>query len=176
MTAIPIEQLQGWVRRSLATTPARWSQLATLPLELLAASPAPGEWSALDCLRHLIETEKYVFPVRLEAFATGADIPRFDPAGQPPAADPDASPVTLAGDFAELRRENIVRLGKLKLPDLDRTARHQDYGDVTLVQLLHHWAAHDLNHTVQAERALMQPFIAGAGPWQANFTDHLISG
>ena len=56
----------------------------------------------------------------------------------PPASDPDATPVTLAGDFAELRRENIVRLGKLKQPDLDRTARHQDYGEVTLVQLLHH--------------------------------------
>ena len=27
----------------------------------------------------------------------------------------------------------------------------------------HTWAAHDLNHTMQAERALMQPFIAGSG-------------
>jgi hypothetical protein len=28
-------------------------------------------------------------------------------------------------------------------------------------------------HTVQAERALMQPFIQGCGPWQVYFTDHL---
>jgi hypothetical protein len=35
-------------------------------------------------------------------------------------------------------------------------------------------AAHDLNHTVQAERALMQPFIAGSGPWRTAgvFADH----
>jgi hypothetical protein len=40
--------------------------------------------------------------------------------------------------------------------------------------MIHQWAAHDLNHTVQAERALMQPFIAGPGPWRAagNFADH----
>jgi hypothetical protein len=33
-------------------------------------------------------------------------------------------------------------------------------------------AGHDLMHTVQAERALMQPFIAGCGPWQPYCADH----
>jgi hypothetical protein len=32
--------------------------------------------------------------------------------------------------------------------------------------------SHDLNHTVQAERALIQPFVGGSGPWQAYFADH----
>jgi hypothetical protein len=27
-------------------------------------------------------------------------------------------------------------------------------------------------HTVQAERALMQPFVAGSGPWRGYFADH----
>ena len=27
-------------------------------------------------------------------------------------------------------------------------------------------------HTVQAERALMQPFVAGSGKWRAYFADH----
>jgi len=27
-------------------------------------------------------------------------------------------------------------------------------------------------HTVQAERALMQPFIEGCGPWRPYFRDH----
>jgi len=30
-------------------------------------------------------------------------------------------------------------------------------------------SAHDLMHTVQAERAMMQPFIAGSGPWRPYF-------
>ncbi len=39
-------------------------------------------------------------------------------------------------------------------------------GTVTLAELLQTWAAHDLNHTVQAERALMQPFMLGCGTWR----------
>jgi hypothetical protein len=27
-------------------------------------------------------------------------------------------------------------------------------------------------HTVQAERALMQPFVHGTGPWRPYFHDH----
>jgi len=38
------------------------------------------------------------------------------------------------------------------------------------------WAAHDLMHTVQAERALMQPFLAKSGPWRPYFADHDIHG
>jgi hypothetical protein len=29
-------------------------------------------------------------------------------------------------------------------------------------------------HTIQAERALMQPFIQGSGPWQVYFQDHFV--
>ena len=49
-------------------------------------------------------------------------------------------------------------------------------GSVTLAEMLHTWAAHDLNHTVQAERALMQPFLLGCGPWRTFFRDHEIGG
>jgi hypothetical protein len=38
--------------------------------------------------------------------------------------------------------------------------------------MLQTWAAHDLNHTVQAERALMQPFMRGCGPWRHFFRAH----
>jgi hypothetical protein len=52
-------------------------------------------------------------------------------------------------------------------------ARHQELGIVCLNELLHEWAAHDLMQTVQAERALLQPFIQGCGPWQSYFEDHV---
>lgn len=38
--------------------------------------------------------------------------------------------------------------------------------------LLNVWAAHDLQHVVQAEEALMQAFIPGTGPWRYEFADH----
>lgn len=157
---------------ALSTIPERWQRLtATLPRDLLTRAPAPGEWSAVACLQHLLDTERYVFPARVRAFLTGQDIPAFDPDTQEhDAAEPD--PAALAAELARRRVESIALLSTLKPDDLARTAQHSELGRVTLGQMLHEWVAHDLNHTVQAERALMQPFIAGCGPWRDNFADH----
>jgi len=70
-------------------------------------------------------------------------------------------------------RPSIQTTRAQKWTPLPRTARHQELGPVTLEQLLHEWAAHDLMHTVQAERALMRPFIEGCGPWRPYFADHI---
>lgn len=83
------------------------------------------------------------------------------------------APDGLAKEFAALRAESLVLFGQLAPFDLARQARHQMFGLVTLSELLHEWAGHDLMHTIQAERALMQPFIQGCGPWQAHFRDHI---
>jgi hypothetical protein len=83
--------------------------------------------------------------------------------------------LALANEFSRLRQQSLALLAKLAPADLPRKARHQELGLVTLDQLLHEWAAHDLMHTVQAERALMQPFIDGCGPWHPYFADHAAS-
>ena len=36
------------------------------------------------------------------------------------------------------------------------------------------WSGHDLMHTVQGERAILQPFIDGCGPWRKYFSDHIV--
>jgi hypothetical protein len=82
--------------------------------------------------------------------------------------------VDLAGEFQELRAGGLSRLDEVARGDLAKRARHAELGMVTLSELLHEWAAHDLMHTVQAERALMQPFILGSGPWQVYFQDHFV--
>ena len=92
-------------------------------------------------------------------------------------ATPDASqsPAALAAEFAQLRAESLRALAEVTTADLARTARHSELGLVTMGEMLHEWAGHDLMHTVQAERALMQPFIRGCGPWQAYFKDHIVA-
>jgi hypothetical protein len=155
----------------LAATPARWNMLCeALAPELLRRAPTAGEWSALECLLHILDTEK-VFTERVEAFLAGVNFPAFNPdeegkhdTGQPPAA--------LAAEFAALRAESLELLRGLTAADLPRGAVHAELGPVVLDQMLHEWAAHDLMHTVQAERALMQPFIAQCGPWRKYFADH----
>jgi len=160
----------------LRTTPRRWDDLtASLPAELLRTAPARGEWSALDCLAHLVETELQVFPVRVQALLAGRDFPAFDPDAQ--GADPPRAedPAVLAGSFSSLRAESLIALASLAEADLPRRARHAELGEVTLAELLHEWVGHDLMHTVQAERALMQPFIHGSGPWKVYFADHIVA-
>ena len=166
-----------FVRAVISTTAARWMTLAeTLPAELVARKPAAGEWSAVECLQHLHDTEQAVFPLRVEAFLAGRDFTAFDPDTQGVRPGAAQSALALAQEFARLRAASLSLLATLKPEDLARRARHPALGMVTMGELLNEWAAHDLMHTVQAERALMQPFIAECGPWQPSFADHVARG
>jgi hypothetical protein len=168
-----MEKMLKWTRSVLTNTPAHWQNLSEkLPVELLSQAPAPGQWSALQCLQHLIDTER-MFCFRLQCLLEGKDFPAFDPDKQGTKLNGQLSPPELAAEFARLRAESLQALSRIQLSDLARKARHQELGIVTLREMLHEWAAHDLNHTVQAERAIMQPFIRGCGPWQKYFSDHL---
>jgi hypothetical protein len=159
------------IRSILAATPARWRDLTgRLPVEMLQRKPMPGEWSAAECLNHILETEKYVFPVRVAAFLAGRDFPGFNPDEQAPVTPP--SPAEMAEELAALREKALARLASLVEADLPRQANHAELGSVTLEQMLNEWAVHDLNHTIQAERALMQPFLDLCGPWRQYFSDH----
>jgi DinB superfamily len=156
----------------LSTTPERWQRLvSTLPPALLTRPPVAGEWSALDCLQHLLDAERLLYPVRCRAFLTGQSFDNFDPHEHHVGHD-SQTPKQLVAEFIRYRQESLVLLNQLKDNDLERTAQHPKLGTVTLVEMLHTWAAHDLNHTIQAERALMQPFMFRSGPWRVFFRDH----
>lgn len=161
----------------LSTTPGRWTEMAgTLSDDLLTRSPAPGEWSALECLLHLIDTENNVFPARVRAFLEGRNFPNFDPDQEGTAIDPTLIAQDYARQFENLRASSLALLKQVTSEDLSRHARHAELGMVSLEEMLHEWAGHDLMHTVQAERALMQPFILGCGAWQSYFSDHFVQG
>ena len=167
-----MDDLIATVRAVLAATPARWQALTdTLPIALLERPPQPGQWSALDCLRHLSDTERWVFPVRVRAFLEGRDFEGFDPDAEGSHGTP-GSPADLIAGFTAMRAGSLVLLETVVSGDLPRTAHHEELGRVTLGEMLHEWVAHDLNHTIQAEQALMQPFIANSGPWRSYFEAH----
>lgn len=162
------------VKAVLATTPPRWLNLTKmLPVNLLNRQPAPGEWSATECLIHLLDTE-HIFPARVQAILAGRAIPAFDP-GTQGTKNTVSSPEQLATEFASLRQASFAVLERVTPQDFSLTAEHSELGTVTLGQLLHEWAAHDLNHTIQAEKAIMQPFISGSGPWRSYFQDHEVA-
>jgi hypothetical protein len=165
----------AWVKSVLSTTAGRWNALGELlPAELADRQPSSTEWSATQCLQHMIDVEA-VFSFRLQALMEGRDFPSFDPDTQGNTPPPGQTVRDLAAIFAGVRAGNLAALAGVAVADLPRQARHQELGPVTLSQLLCEWAAHDLNHTMQAERVLMQPFIAGCGPWRPFFAHHVIS-
>lgn len=171
-----MDNLLQSVHAVLSSTPTRWLSLTeALPAELLTRPPAPGEWSALNCLQHLLDAERLVFPVRLQCLLAGQDFAAFDPDAQGTVLTGDQTPAAVAAQFAETRAATLALLGQVTPSDFSRTARHSELGLVTLAELLHQWAGHDLMHIVQAEQALMQPFIAGCGPWRPYFVDHEIA-
>ncbi|MDX1994713.1 MAG: DinB family protein [bacterium] len=163
------------VKALLETTPVRWQSLvAVLPENLLKRQPAAGEWSALECLEHLIDFDRNAVPPRFQAFFTGAAFPAFSPATATISFTADVSSEYLAQQFDALRRENLRLLDQITASDLEREAVHPQLGLVTLSQMLHQWGGHDLMHLRQAEQALMQPFIEGCGVWQVFFQQHLV--
>ena len=67
--------------------------------------------------------------------------------------------------FEEQRETNIELLRSLPSSAGDRRARHKEVGEITLQQMLHEWAMHDLGHVRQiAELVRARKHLAGAGP------------
>ncbi len=113
-----LEQVQA----ILTTTPERWQQLVnTLPLDLLTRPPVEGEWSALNCLQHLLVAERQLFPIRFRAFLTGQNFDPFDPNQQHPDLNAQ-TPEQLVAAFVRARQENLVLIKQVQDDDLARTA------------------------------------------------------
>ena len=74
---------------------------------LFARSPAPGEWSAFQCLGHATDAEANVFGARTKAVLSGHGGPA-------------------------LRLENLELLATVGDADLHRTSRHAELGVFTL--------------------------------------------
>jgi hypothetical protein len=107
----------------------------------------------------------------VRAFLAGQNLTPYDPVAQ--ASDEAGETLlALAEGFARLRQESLSRLTQAQPADVNREVIHEEYDPVQLAELLYQWAAHDLMHTVQAERALMQSFVAGSGPWRPGFAAH----
>lgn len=169
-----MESLIERILAMLAVTPERWHSLTqTLPAGLLVRRPAPSEWSAVECLQHMLDTER-VFQFRVKCFLDLKDFPAFDPDSQGTKTGVH-SPAELADEFETLRLQSLRTIERLVEADLDRRVRHLELGPVTLREMLTGWAAHDINHVMQAERALIQPFLLECGPWIVYYKDHLIN-
>jgi uncharacterized damage-inducible protein DinB len=147
----------------LATSPRRWLDLAsTVPGDVLERPAMAGEWSVVDCMRHLLQADRHIFPRRIEQFLAGdEDLGVVDPSAFPAIEERTAR--ELAEAFVRVREENLATLAALTSGDIARTSRSRRLGLVTLGDVLCQWALHDLEHLLQGERALLQAFVVQSG-------------
>ena len=84
------------LRRVMSTTIARWQNLVdTIPEELLDRPSTEGEWSAADCLRHMLFTERRFFGWRLKDLMEGLpELVPYDRYGTP-RPEPEYHPMKL---------------------------------------------------------------------------------
>lgn len=118
--------------------------------------PEPGEWSANECVGHLIEAERRGFAGRIRRIlaADRPDIPADLEGWDPPAVaesrrDHLSSGAELAAEFAALRADGVALVLSLGPAEMDRVGIHPDVGPLRVDELLGEWVHHDRNHIRQ---------------------------
>jgi len=128
------------------------TELTALGDELARWRPASGEWSANECLGHLIEADRRGFAGRIRRMlaADGVAEQGWDQIAVAAARrDNDRTVVEILAEFEAGRTAAIALVDGLSSAKLERFAVHDRVGRVTVADLLHEWVFHDRNHIRQ---------------------------
>jgi hypothetical protein len=133
--------------------------------------PAPDRFSIAEVLAHLAHSEGHCYRTRVDRFLA-EELPELEPDDAQMHLDRyrDGDPEEDFAHFEEQRETNIEYLRSLPAAAGERKAKHQAAGEITLNQMLHEWALHDLGHVRQiAELVRSRKYLAGAGPLGADY-------
>ena len=128
--------------------------------------PAPDRFSIAEVLAHLSHSEGHCYRARVDRFLA-EELPEFEPDDAQMHLDlyKNADPEEELGHFEDQRESNLALLRGLAAETGSRKAMHRAAGEITLSQMLHEWALHDLGHIRQvAELVRARKYLAGAGP------------
>src|SRR5215831_16107526 len=128
--------------------------------------PAADRFSIAEVLAHLSHSEGHCYRARVDRFLAEA-MPEFetDDAQMHLELYRNADPEEDFAHFEDQRETNIELLRGLPADTGSRKAKHRAAGEITLSQMLHEWALHDLGHVRQiAELVRARKYLAGAGP------------
>jgi hypothetical protein len=128
--------------------------------------PAPDRFSIAEVLAHLSHSEGHCYRARVDRFLA-EELPEFEPDDAQMHLDlyKNADPEENFGHFEDQRESNIELLRGLAAETGSRKAMHRAAGEITLSQMLHEWALHDLGHIRQvAELVRARKYLVGAGP------------
>jgi len=127
--------------------------------------PAADRFSIAEVLSHLSHSEGHCYRSRVDRFLS-EEMPTFEPddAQMHLEVYKNADPEKDFEHFENQRETNIELLRGLPAEAGNRKALHRAAGEITLAQMLHEWALHDLGHIRQiAELVRARKYLAGAG-------------
>lgn len=128
--------------------------------------PAEDRFSIAEVLSHLSHSEDHCYRSRVDRFLS-EEMPTFEPddAQMHLEVYRNADPAKDLGHFEDQRKTSVALLRGLRAEAGKRQAMHRAAGEITLSQMLHEWALHDLGHIRQvAELVRARKYLAGAGP------------
>jgi hypothetical protein len=127
--------------------------------------PAADRFSVAEVLAHLSHSEGHCYRLRVDRFLN-EELPTLesDDAQMYLELYRDADPEDAFDHFEEQRESNVEFLRGLPAAAAARQAMHPEAGQITLGQMLHEWALHDLGHIRQvAELVRARKYLEGAG-------------
>jgi hypothetical protein len=130
--------------------------IAGIPAERLHQHPAPDRWSVAEILAHLSETEivsSWRYRQMIEH--DGAPLPSYDQdlweaLGEYSSRDPEKSLQV----FQSLREANLRMFDRLSPEQWQRHGIHAERGRMSVADLAHQVAGHDINHIEQIRKAI----------------------
>src|SRR5437763_9772758 len=124
--------------------------MAELDADDVRWKPAPDRFSVGEVLAHLSHSEGHCYRTRLDRFMSEEN-PEFagDDAQFHLELYRNADPEDSFDHFEEQRETNVEFLRELPKGAGRRTAVHLEVGPITMEQMLHEWAMHDLGHVRQ---------------------------
>jgi hypothetical protein len=128
--------------------------------------PAEDRFSIAEVLSHLSHSEGHCYRPRVDRFLS-EEMPEFEPDDAQMYLEvyKNADPEEAFEHFKDQRETNLDLLRELPVEAGTRKAMHRAAGEITLSQMLHEWALHDLGHIRQiAELVRARKYLAGAGP------------
>ena len=149
-----------------AETPQRMRDLLKEAGDALRQRPAQSEWSVIECVAHLVDSE-LVASGRYR-WILAHDEPELTPYDQDRWADRmrhlDDDPQVLLATFEALRRANLDLWRRTPSEERARIGRHLERGPESMELTFRLAAGHDRLHLAQAQHALEAARAAAGQP------------
>jgi hypothetical protein len=126
--------------------------LRPLPRDMFTWHPTPGKWCINEVVGHLIEADRHDFMGRIRLIRDHEE-PRLTVSDQAEVArmrhDCDHDLNELLDELSHQRSSSLSCIVTFGDQELQRGGVHPTIGHLHIVNLLHEWVYHDMNHIRQ---------------------------